>query len=146
MKAKQIYCLINVTQFWYQEIRDVESNYFLLQFITVRNEIVKVMFLHVSVILFASVHAGMPPPPDQAHPPGTRHTPRSRHPQAADIPPGADIPRADTPWEQTPPPPLSPGSRHPPKRLLLRTVRILLECILVLNWYCIFHLKVTIGN
>ena len=48
--------------------------------------------------------------------------------------------RADTPPEQThtPPEQTTPGSRHPPKqtpppqrRPLLRTVRILLECILV---------------
>ena len=46
-------------------------------------------------------------PPDQppgSRPPGTRHSP-----------PGADTPRADPPG----------------RRLLLRTVRILLECILV---------------
>ena len=49
----------------------------------------------------ASVHAGIPPPGAGPQPP----------------------------WEQTPPP---PGSRHPSsRRLLLRTVRILLECILV---------------
>ena len=51
----------------------------------------------------ASVHAG--------NPPGSRHTPRSRHPLKADTPPGADPPRE--------------------KRPLLRTVRILLEYILV---------------
>ena len=81
--------------------------------------------------------------------------PRSRHPsqeadtlQEADIPPRADTPKRQTPphQEQTPtrsrPPPRSrhparadtpPRSRHPlPEiRPLLRTVRILLECILV---------------
>ena len=58
-------------------------------------------------------------------------------------PPGADTPldqtppektppRADTPREQTPPRSRPPGSRRPPdRRLLLRSVRILLECILV---------------
>ena len=66
----------------------------------------------------ASVHAGIP------HPPG------SRHPPGADTPLGADTrpprsrhsPGPDTPTEQTP-----PGADTP----LLRTVRILLECILV---------------
>ena len=55
-------------------------------------------------------------PREQTHPP-------SRHPPGADTHPS----RADT----------TPGSRHPPeqtppgRRLPLRTVRILLECILV---------------
>ena len=62
---------------------------------TVRNEVAKVMFLHMSVILF------------------TRYSPRSRQP------PGAGIPR-----EQ--------------RRLLLWTVRILLECILVVYAYWSF--------
>ena len=35
-------------------------------------------------------------------------------------------------WDNTPPEQVPPGSRHPPsRRLRLRTVRILLECILV---------------
>ena len=59
---------------------------------TGRNEVVaKVIFLHLSVILFtggvsASVHAGIPPP-------RCRHPPEA-HPQGADTPPGAD-----TPWD-----------------------------------------------
>ena len=83
--------------------------------ITGRNEVVaKVIFLHLSVILFtggrgsASVHAGIPPPEqtpplsrhplgtrppkEQTHPPGTRPT-RNRHPppRADPLPfPGAD--------------------------------------------------------
>ena len=62
--------------------------------ITISKEVVKVMFLHLSVILFteswsASVHAGIPPPRDQAHThtqtpgptlPRTRHHPRTSHP------------------------------------------------------------------
>ena len=53
----------------------------------------------------ASVLAGIPPPPEQTPP---RPLPRDQGP---------------------------PGSRHPPsRRLLLRTVRILLECILVINF------------
>ena len=59
--------------------------------------------------------------------------PRSRPPRTRH-PPGAGTPRADTPPsrhthpEQT----HTPGNRHPPsRRLMLRTVRILLECILI---------------
>ena len=70
---------------------------------TGRNEVVgKVMFLLEFVILFtgggmsASVHAGIPHPPE-ADPPLEADTP---------LPPGADTPpEADTP----------PGSRHPPR-------------------------------
>ena len=65
---------------------------------TVHNEVAKVMFLHLSVILFtggsASVHAGIPPPQ-------SRHPPGSRHPQGTDTPQGADPPGADTPQDQT---------------------------------------------
>ena len=101
---------------------------YIIRIITGRNEVVaKVIFLHLSVILFtggvsASVHAGI------SHPPG------SRHPQEQ-TPLGADTPREQTPsrsrqppWEQTPPrsrhappeqtPPgadmTPPGSRQPP--------------------------------
>ena len=69
------------------------------------------MFLHLSVILStgvsAPVHTGI-------------HTP------------WADTPlEADTPGKQTP-----PSKQTPPRRwLLLRTVRILLECIVVLKQY-----------
>ena len=108
-------------------------------FVTDRNEVVaKVIFLHLSVILFtggvsASVHAGIPhlPPradtPLGADTPWSRHPPRSRHPLEQTPPPRRDPPRADTPWEQTPPradtpqeqtPPWSrqnPQSRHPPR-------------------------------
>ena len=60
----------------------------------------------------ASVHAGIPPPPEQ--------TPR------ADTPPEQTPPRADTPPEQTHPPPRS-THRY---TINERPVRILLECIL----------------
>ena len=90
--------------------------------ITGRNEVVaKVIFLHLSVILFtggsASVHAGISPR-DQADtpPPGTRQTPLppgpGRHPSPRDQ---ADTPRdqsdtplqvqADPPWDQADTPP-----------------------------------------
>ena len=73
------------------------------------------------------------PPPRSRHPPGSRH-PQSRHP-----------------WEQTPPP---TGSRHSPRadtppgadlptqrQPLLRTVRILLECILVSILCCALRIR-----
>ena len=88
----------------------------------------KVMFLHLSVS--HSVQRGVYP---------SMHW--GRHPLGIHIPvcTGADTPRADISqyalW-QTPPGQTYPSmywGRHPPpgRRLLLRTVRILLECILV---------------
>ena len=81
--------------------------------VTVRNEVAKVMFLHLSVILFTggsvSVHALIPPPGKYTPPEAHTHTPREAHP----------------PWEAP------PREAHPPplrRRLPLRTVRILLEC------------------
>ena len=71
--------------------------YLRLTLFTVRNEVAKVMFLHLCVCPqggSASVHTGYPPPPKQVPSPESRYPP-----------------------EQVPPP---PGSR----RLLLRTVRI----------------------
>ena len=64
------------------------------------------------------------PPTLEQTPPRSRHppecTPREQTPPRADTPPGADTPAP-------------PQSRHPSpeRRPLLRTVRILLECILV---------------
>ena len=82
---------------------------------TVRNEVAKVMFLHLSVCHSAhrwggsaSVHAGTPPQ--------SRHPPRSRHP-----------PGTSTPQTRNPPGALTP----PPQTATVWTVRILLECILV---------------
>ena len=127
--------------------------------ITGRNEVVaKVIFLHLSVTFFcsqgggvASEHAGIPPPWEQTPPPKQTPSelgyhpppeqtptypppweqtpPQSRHPPRAD-PPRPDTPlAADTPPEQTPPP---PGSRLQ-HTVYERPVRILLECILVVN-------------
>ena len=90
------------------------------------------MFLQACVCpqegVSASVHAGIPSPLSR---PPWEQTPPS--PLGADTPPGADPP------EQTPPRTDPPWSRHPPEQTppwerwpLLRTVRILLECILVL--------------
>ena len=81
-----------------------------IQYLPPANEVwAKVIFLHLSVILFtggpASVHAGMPP---------TEQIPRwSRHPP-----------------EQTPPPPVQCTPRDTGNK---RAVRILLECNLVVN-------------
>ena len=92
----------------------LESPHHLPCIFTVLNEVAKVMFLHLSVVLFTGgvfLSACWDTPQDQA-----------------------------PPWEQTPPPPQDqapPGPGTPPprrceqRRLLLRTVRILLECILV---------------
>ena len=107
----------------------------MLLFITGRNEVVaKVMFLHMSVILYTG-GVSREPPGDHAD------TPRPDRP-----PPG---PRRTPPWrprkpprDQGEPPPEQgdpPGPRRsPPGRGLQHTVnerpvRILLECILVTN-------------
>ena len=73
----------------------------------------KVMFLHLSVILFtggvsASVHAGIHPP-EQTPTPHWEQTPPSKH---------------TPPWEQTPPCMLGDTGNK-------RAVRILVECVLV---------------
>ena len=85
------------------------------------------MFLHLSVILFTGGVS-------------------ARHHPLADTPwtdtPGRHPPQVDTPWAETPPRSRHPLGRNPPKQTplsmqtpprppLQRTVRILLECILV---------------
>ena len=85
------------------------------------------------------------PPWDQADPPGTRQTPLGpgRPPWIRQIPPD----QAGPPWDQVDPPPpgtrqTPPGSgRRPPGSRLQHTVyerpvRILLECILVIPYFC----------
>ena len=127
---------------------------------TGRNEVVaKVIFLHLSVILFRggvclsacwdTNPLGADPPgadPPGADPPGA-DTPQSRHPPEQipppdqtplpeQTPPRADTPRsrhppgADTPRADTHLPPSPPGSRLQ-HTVYERPVRILLECILV---------------
>ena len=85
-----------------------------------RNEVAKVMFLHLSVCL-STGGRGLPqcmlgyyPPPRAVTLPPTRHPPGPAPPLGSRSPPGAGTP--------------------PSRRLLLRTVRILLECILVINF------------
>ena len=96
---------------------------------TVRNEVAKVMFLHLSVCPQgggSSVHAGMPltPAPQHQAPPSTRLPPWDLAPPAPAGTPPSPAP-AGSPRYQLPPP--------LPSRL--RTVRILLECIFV-SKYC----------
>ena len=83
--------------------------------ITVRNEVAKVKFLHLSVILFTEVvclSACWESTPLGADTPQTRHPPhRSWHPLGADTSPDrVHHPGAGTPQEQTP----SPHTRQPP--------------------------------
>ena len=85
------------------------------------NEVVaKVIFLHLSVILFtggvsASVHAGMPPPPLSRRPPRRRYPPLPRR-----IPHQGDPPTKETSWKEAPPLPRrtphqgDPLPRRPP--------------------------------
>ena len=89
------------------------------------------------------MHAGIPHPPgastplgadtpqEQAAPPPGAGTPQEQTP-----PPGADTPPEQAPTRSRHPLEQAPPSREqapppPSRRLLLRTVRILLECILV---------------
>ena len=78
----------------------------------------KVIFLHLSVILFtggsASVHAGIPqPPPNQALPWTRHYLPPSRH-LPTRHPPDQAPPGVDTPWSRHLPPEAdTPQSRHP---------------------------------
>ena len=127
-----------------------------VRFFTRRNEVVaKVIFLHLSVILFTGVvclsacwdttpPAGSRHPPEQTPipreqtPPWEQTTPREQTHPPGSRPPGRRPPGADTPQSVHPPgADTSPESRHlpPPSRLRHtvneRPVRILLECILV---------------
>ena len=111
--------------------------------ITGRNEVVaKVMFLHVCVcpqgegVCLSACWDARPLPPG-SRPPQTRQTPPGpgRPPRTRQTPPY----QAD-PWDQADP----PGTRQTPPGSRLqhtvyeRPVCILLECILVNNW---FHIK-----
>ena len=103
--------------------------------VTGRNEVVaKVIFLHLSVILFtggsASVHAGIPPPPAR-RPPSKETPPKKEAPPQKEAPPRRRHPPAkETPWEgdplqrrplgRRPPckgePPSPPAKETPPKK------------------------------
>ena len=110
----------------------VNSNgLFSMLFFTGRNEVVaKVIFLHLSVILFTGgvclSACWDATPPEPGRPPQTRQTP----PRTRQTPPPRTD-QADPPQDQADTP--------PPKQTLAdyeRPVRILLECILVLK--CVF--------
>ena len=91
---------------------------------TVRNSNCgKVMFLHLSVS-----HSVRREVSGQT-PSRGRHPPLCRQPSQVDTPLGRH-PLGRTPLGRHP-----PGRHTPPRLLLQRTVRILLECILVLNYY-----------
>ena len=110
----------------------------------------KVMFLHVSVILFTGgvlphcmLGYQLPPPRTRQTPPRTRQTPPrvDTPPRTRQTPPRADTtPPTPLPQEQTPPPqtrqtPLDQADTPPQSRLqhtvYEQPVCILLECILV---------------
>ena len=89
---------------------------------------------------------GLPNPPE-ADPPLGRHPPRQTPPQA-DTPLGRHPPPGQTPLRQTP---LHPGCRppgrpprcrspdsDPPRYVTKRVVHILLECILVIEYFRIY--------
>ena len=94
----------------------------------------KVMFLHLSVS--HSVHRGgvclsacWDTPPGRYTPLG-RYTPWQVHPPGRYTPLGRYTPWQLHPWADTP-----PGQVHPPRQSPQRTVRILLECFLVCNFF-----------
>ena len=108
--------------------------------ITGRNEVVaKVMFLHVSVILYTGGLRRTPPRTRETPPPGTRQT----TPDQGEPPPRENPPwdQGEPPWQGEPPPsrenpPARTKENPPPGRRLQHTVNerpvcILLECILV---------------
>ena len=130
---------------------------YFMSIVTVRNEVAKVMFLHLSVS--HSVHRsvctcsqwGVPAhiPPESRYTPPGRYTPPTQAgtPPWQVHPPGRYTPQACTPPRQVHPPGRYTPRQVPPlragtplsRRLLLRTVRILLECILVRT---VHHIKI----
>ena len=110
---------------------------------TVRNEVAKVLFLHLSVCPQGGVYLSAcwdttPPPekePPESRPPWSRHPPGRRHPRPwsrhplppwEPDPPGEGTPREQTPLEQTPPPreeAPSPLEQAPPAPLGTRSPR-----------------------
>ena len=135
--AEGIYCEnVILRRFHFFSCNDYAHN-----IVTVRNEVVKVMFLQASVcpqggwgVWISACWDTTPPwsrhpleqtpPGADTHPPGadtppqSRH-PRSRHPPGADTPPpradplSRHIPQTDTPQSRHPPGSRHPGSRHP---------------------------------
>ena len=101
-KSHHVLVRQSVRSLVYGSITDRSCRSFLIGLITVRNKVAKVMFLHLSVILFTGgvcLSACW-----DTTPPRARHPPRTRHP-----------PGPGTPQDQaTPPRPAPPGTRHPP--------------------------------
>ena len=100
-----------------------------ISIVTVRNKVANVMFLHLSVILFTGGFC-LSACWDTTPSPTMKHTPPPEK-QTNPSSPGSTAP---------------PGSTLPGRRLPLWTVRILLECILVLKMslYCPFRDKYVI--
>ena len=97
------------------------------------------MFLHVCVILFTGGVSGRENPLGRENPPGQGEPPLGREsPPGRETPPGADTPQ---PGSRHPPEQKPPRADTPPGSTLQHTVnerpvRILLECILVLQIFC----------
>ena len=112
----------------------LKKNYFPL--VTVHNKVAKVMFLHLSVILFPggvclSAYWDTTPLPPQSRPPRADTPLEQTHPPLEQaLPQSRYPPGAGTPGTRHPP---GPGSPSPSRRLLLRTISILLKGILVYN-------------
>ena len=79
--------------------------------ITVRNEVEKVMFLHMCVCPQRREYLGRCPP-DQVHPPGTRYIPGTRYTPRPGTPPGTPPRTRYTLRGQGTPP--RPGTRYTP--------------------------------
>ena len=121
-----------------------------IRVITGRNEVAaKVMFLQLCVILFTggggslagrTPWAGRPPlarrPPSRHNPPPTGRTPWTRRPPWQGDPPSRkNPPRRENPsGKETP-----PGRETPRHTVNVRSVRILLECILVQKCLSLRH-------
>ena len=86
----------------------------------------KVIFLHLSVILFRGGTCPGTPHPQEVHPPG-------RYSPPAGTPPGRYTPQAGTPHPRAGTPPCSNACWDTVNK---RAVRILLECILVIFSFC----------
>ena len=92
--------------------------------VTSRNKVVaKVIFLHLSVILFTGgVCQGKPPLPGRIPPPHQGEPPPAReNPTARENPPDQTPPARENPPQTRPPPPLGtrpspPGTRPPPRK------------------------------
>ena len=119
---------------------------------TGRNEVVaKVIFLHLSVILFTGglpqcmlgCHP-LPRRPPGGRPPRRRHPcqgdPLPRRPPAKETPP--PLPKRRPPAKETPPQKEVPPAKETPQHMVNeQPVCILLECILVPYFFCLASLQ-----